>query len=336
MTLARQSQLVVVGLSLKSPSDVQAPFTKLLHRQVRSGQNYNKDRILLPWFRPSPKPDRSVDLAKRRLKHQIVGLTCTGKTDGGGAQVQAVMSAILLSKKLGIPYFHTAFASVEHGENPSEFALRWEQAFNLGKAFAPPPATIPQVKALDLQPRDRRRPIILSQEHYHGYADKEPDQYADIIKQLRPNLALPTPVKTAERQIAVHIRRGDVESNSQRFTPNEAILTTLQQLKSKYQDANIHIYSEGDSQDFGDFAGCALHLNQDIFETIAALISADILLMAKSSLSYVAAVFSTGKIYYTPFWHSPMSRWAIVAPGGEIPAEVAPPHLLTPPAWAAQ
>lgn len=51
-------------------------------------------------------------------------------------------------------------------------------------------------------------------------------------------------------------------------------------------------------------------INEDPITTLEALSTADLLIMSKSSFSYLAALFNQkGKSLYAPFWHPPMSDW---------------------------
>ena len=52
-----------------------------------------------------------------------------------------------------------------------------------------------------------------------------------------------------------------------------------------------------------------MHLNGDVFESLDALINAEIFVMAKSSFSYTAALLSRGIVIYNQFWHASLQRW---------------------------
>ena len=67
----------------------------------------------------------------------------------------------------------------------------------------------------------------------------------------------------------------------------------------------FHIYSLGKDEDF-DFLkdnDVILHINEDLIKTHLAFIFADILLLSHSCLSYTAAFFSNGIIYYRIWNH---------------------------------
>jgi hypothetical protein len=52
------------------------------------------------------------------------------------------------------------------------------------------------------------------------------------------------------------------------------------------------------------------------------LAKADVLIMAKSAFSYVAALASRGKIFYEPYWQGPISSWSILPPDPESISEI--------------
>ncbi|MFZ9092604.1 MAG: hypothetical protein ACO3FE_21205, partial [Planctomycetaceae bacterium] len=86
------------------------------------------------------------------------------------------------------------------------------------------------------------------------------------------------------------------------------------------EDHTIALFSEGEAADFREMQamGAKLFLNADALWTMRHLIEADILIMSKSSFSYVAALISDGIKLYEPFWHSPLSGWIRREPGGEF------------------
>ncbi len=74
----------------------------------------------------------------------------------------------------------------------------------------------------------------------------------------------------------------------------------------------VQIYSEGDPADFAQLVqtyDAGLHLNDDVARTWHAFASADILVLSRSSYSYSAALYNTGVVIYTKFWHSKLPSW---------------------------
>ncbi len=250
------------------------------------------------------RSDDSILLSKTRYRHLIAGITCAGRDDGLGAQVHAVMSALLFSHVTGIPYYHTPFGSRQ---------AKWESVFNLGRGYRLPPRDIPLIKGNAIRNGYNGPAAIVWQTHFHRFTDKNPDGYLRILESLRSCLKIPA--KSHDGTIiAVHIRRGDVSQNTpKRFTPNKTAAKYIEIARRRYPDARIRIFSQGDKSEFEHLPrDCEFELNTDLAETLSNMISADCLIMSKSSLSYIAALLSRGTIYYELFWHSPLSSWIIL------------------------
>lgn len=300
------------GLSIAASSDARnAGFLE--------GLRANDDMRMSRWFgRRKVLPgeqDHSLDLS--RLDGRVMlGVTCLGKRDGGGAQVHAVLSTMLFARAMGVPYFHTPFAAVMHGAEPAAFAARWEEAFNLGIGAAGIPRRMPVVTGEVASNDHRSLPAVVAQQHFHAYADSRPDLYADIVRDLRPRLALPAR-SFAAPTIAVHVRRGDVVGKlpyAQRFTDNATLARHIRAAMRDFPGHRVRIFSQGAEANFEGLPDiCEFELDTDIFATLSGLIEADCLIMAKSSLSYVAGLYSRGTVYYEPFWHRPLSSWRVLA-----------------------
>jgi hypothetical protein len=116
--------------------------------------------------------------------------------------------------------------------------------------------------------------------------------------------------------IAVHVRRGDVRPGKRRYTSDHRILSTIDMVltaASRHRMApHVTIFSQGEATDFSVYfeRGFAVCLNGDPLGAFDAMRSADVLIMAKSSLSYVAALLNQGGIaIYEPWMFAPMPDW---------------------------
>lgn len=133
------------------------------------------------------------------------------------------------------------------------------------------------------------------------------------------------------RQVAVHVRRGDVTActEPQRFLPNSYYLAVLDQYvipKSGDGTAvNVTIYSDavtGEEEDassssleqWQDFTrrGYTVERGTDLTRVWNAFVNADVLILSKSSFSLVPALFNLNTVIYTPFWHKPLDGWTVV------------------------
>lgn len=266
-------------------------------------------------------------------------ITCHGKTDGPGAQAQAVMSTMLYARESGMDYVHTPFSSLSHNDrNEADWEKRWEEFFNLGQGEPLLSDVISPVMDIlrvdnpdDLALRGNTLYVV---QHCHAYADQYPDGYlklaGTLIEKYRGS------DKTGLRlyqdpeclNISVHMRRGDVskDANWFRFTGNDFMAALLGNIVSTLDKAKIrhaiHLYSQGSPDDFGKLAAMNIcfHLDECEFSTFHNLVSSDMLVMSKSSFSYSAALLAGGVVMYEPFWHSPLSSWVIADRRGEFDA----------------
>jgi hypothetical protein len=255
-------------------------------------------------------------------------MTCRGKTDGGGAQAHAMMSTIAFADYMGVGYVHTPFSSVEHNdEGRDDWASSWERFLNLGmdEVSRESVREMPVVALRKLKHWKRRENMLVEVPFCHDFTDVFPETYRRIQPRLRAKYwaadksAYDPLYVSGKKSIAVHIRRGDVSNseNAKRFTDNSEVLKRLERIISEMDEPrerlDIRVYSQGDESDFREFArmGASLHINEDVFSTLHALVCADVLVMSKSSMSYVAGVLSEGVVVYEPFWHAPLPGWIV-------------------------
>jgi len=258
-------------------------------------------------------------------------ITCSGKVDGVGAQVQAILSTMLLAQEFQLTYVHTPFKKIAHGKN---LEVKWERFFNLGKDeiiyddidnfFL---RVIHITHPNEISRKANRLYVI---QHAHGFADSDPNCYENIADKFleKYNGSSKKHYKlsgnTGKVNIAVHVRRGDVSRGDvQRYTDTLFYKNLLSGVASILNDAgieaSIHLYSQGELSDFFDLEEVDInyHLNECVFTTFYNLTEADILIMSKSSFSYSAALLSKSIKIYQPFWHKPLDDWIVAHWSGE-------------------
>ena len=252
-------------------------------------------------------------------------ITCRDRDDGGGAQVSARISTMILARLKGLTYAHTPLSDVAHapaGVAQETWARDWEDFFNLGAGEASA-GSIPYperavAKPHRFFPRSRHLHVVA---HCHKVTDHHPEAWGAIAPDLAEKYELsPKPgldgYADSKVQIAVHLRRGDVGSSgrfSERYTGDEVVLERLEkvlQVTGK-EGAKIRLFSEGDPADFQAFAdlGADLHLNDDVFETFHHFVKSDLLFLAKSTFSYLGGVIGRNACVYEPFWHPKLPGW---------------------------
>lgn len=259
-----------------------------------------------------------------RFPLRPVALTCAGRKDGGGAQIQSVMSVITFCKYFGYKYVHTPLQTVQHTADASEVAA-WEHLFNLGAGeIKVSECAWPVISFAEYlrSPRQWFRKTVVAVSEAHAFVDFCPSAYLAVRDELRHKYAGPrAQTPDGHIDIAIHTRRGDVTASEtpNRFTENRSIADTVQQIQSSCEKLGVAfrttIYSQGSAHDFLEFEhlGCEFRLNQSPVDSLKALIAADVLVTAKSSFSYVAGLLSDGIVVYQPFWHVPLPDWLSTA-----------------------
>jgi hypothetical protein len=266
-------------------------------------------------------------------------VTCTGKTDGPLAQIQAVISTILFARAAGIAYVHTPLRVVEHAEGQDDWARRWEEFFSFGNgemSLADLSPGLRQVRVEYPQRILKRRKTLYVIPHSHDFADRYPQLYEGLLPELRQRYFVAAKDVPLHRQpgllnIAVHLRRGDVSPDvphfAPRFTSNRKVAHTVRSVSDLLDrlgvDYRVRIYSQGQPENFGELTALGeLHLDECPFATFHNLVMSDVLVMAKSSFSHVAALLSPrGLRLYEPFWHRPQRDWVVLDESGGFPQQ---------------
>lgn len=257
-----------------------------------------------------------------------LAITCRGKTDGAGAQVHAALSVIAFCQRVGVPYFHSPLIDVEHLKSADEIA-QWENHFSLSKFSSVETSKVIAGRTISLaefkgSSRQEKKESVLAIEHAHAFTESHPSSYVPLRHALR-QYALNHPTEPDDRvNIAVHIRRGDVSPtrNPERFTSNDnvtkSILAASHIVLSAGLVPSVTIYSQGDPDEFSDIVKateCGLCLDADPLDTLRKMADSDLLIMSKSSLSFLAAFLCNGVVVYEPFWHKPMGHWVNIEAG---------------------
>jgi hypothetical protein len=241
-----------------------------------------------------------------------------GVNEGVGSQARLTMCAINFARVLGLTYVHTPFSELSHADRSTEsWDKAWEAELNLGAGEIP------------AEPGDHQ--IVDFGQIFHRY------RYLDTVFNItskefqRKYFMNKDPRINPLLTVGIHVRRGDVSKGHRMWTDLTNISTTIKQLKNildkKTINYRIQVFSEGSYSEFRDFdsLGVQLFLNCDPLWTMRELIEADILVMAKSLFSYIAALISDGIILYEP-WpegmgirsHPPLKNWLVRRPEGNF------------------
>jgi hypothetical protein len=231
------------------------------------------------------------------MRHKPTHYTISGKTDGFGAQYQAIMSGIAYCAAKGLLYVHTPFTRMEHTTDVA--------ALNTFIGITTPQQSSTQSLII-------RKPFAAE-----VHNSVRPSRfYTPSVRQILKDYYYSTPKPAiTEIDIAIHIRRGDVGPHlASRYTDNHLYRRIINGLQRAYPGRSITVFSEGCLEDFHDLGinPAQLRLNTDIQTTFHSLVTAKVLITAKSSFSYAAAILNDNIVYYMDFWHKALDTWAPV------------------------
>jgi hypothetical protein len=238
------------------------------------------------------------------------------RRDGVGSQVLSRLSVEAAASNLGLGYTHTPFEEIAHAEgDPTAWRDRCEAFFALGQGK---PLTrnvsLPHIGLIEFatNPALWKTPHLIAIPHMYVYCDQNPEIYDRVVRR-------PTRSSLQGRQlhIAAHVRRGDVSASdvSHRFTSNRAVLESLATVTGLLENTglafHVSIYSNGKPEEFAEFTdmGHRVELDLGALETFEHLRDADVLLSAKSTFSYVAALYTNGIVLCEEFDRRPLPSW---------------------------
>jgi len=267
-----------------------------------------------------PKSDKNFlahDFAmrlERGLLPPDARFTVAGRPDGVGMQGMARLSGLLFAHVFGATYVDTPFTSVDHVTNREGGSVgAWESLLNLGRGEESIAGREDRIVyyADFLAGRERwREDTILRVPQCFWLYRRHPQLLDRSTGIFQSKYDWPERPAAPELSVAVHVRRGDVgkNKNSMRYTENPVILRAIggieETLKTLGLPYRVTVHSQGDPQDFQEFTrrGYALSLEEDAIIAMRAFIESDVLLMSKSSFSYLAAIYNRGvKLYYPTF-----------------------------------
>lgn len=253
-------------------------------------------------------------------------LTYNIKKDGLGGQYQRIISIIALARKYEAEYVHTPITEMEHLPNPS-YLQTIEDYFQIKNHFkSVTDFTYEHILEMEhATERDIKNiatikaTILIKIGFPSKILDATPSLYNLVMPQLRgfkQNLLLPY-YSSDKTNIAVHIRRGDIHYTEKniRYTPIEYFDNVIQNLTARIPNANVCIFTEitDENRDeftrFNSLTSVQLVADEDILLTFEHLVRADILVMCKSSFSYIAGLYNENTVIYMNFWHSPLPQW---------------------------
>lgn len=314
-------------------------------------------------LRRQPEYRRVDRLAARHWLHlirlrPIDTLTVTNyvASEGPGSRTLMTIFAMGYCRAYGLTYRHTPFRNVRHADRPQEdWDRAWEAFFNLGQGELPvaghEPTSFDLFELNDITWHNGDElaqflpPHAREQRPVYYFAPPESDDAAQWERYQRQFVELIVPLVPALRAkyragaaaaldqpftVAVHIRRGDVLSDREdMWTSLDSFGACLDIVTACLRTHGIafrlQVFSQGVAEDFAGLARFApeWHLDTDPLHTLRQMIDADILVMSKSSYSYVAALLSDGIKIFEPCPIPPLDGWIMRSADGSFdPAEL--------------
>lgn len=238
-------------------------------------------------------------------------ITNPRRSDGFGAQFQAIIAAAIYAELNKMDFLYTPFQSMEHNyNNDPDFLVKKESFINfIGNFDTLYEKGIPEFP-------------VVSDIDFKAFFDAHIIEcaYSKTLQKIKAvfkkNKNIDNFFKNSAFNIAIHIRRPNTHDNRLEGAdvPDAVFLKIINQLQNIYAEKNIlfHIYSQGEVKDFKSFQNVPniiFHLNETVEDTFLAMVLANVLVTSPSSLSYTAALLSDGEIFYIPFWHQPLPHW---------------------------
>lgn len=116
--------------------------------------------------------------------------------------------------------------------------------------------------------------------------------------------------------VVIHIRRGDVsqEAHPERYVPIKSYVDFLNAIRGVAPSAQVVVHPQLKHFSFADIRALEclnveLKLDAPLHEAWRDMMNARVFLMARSSFSYVPALFNKGLVIYQCFWHQKRSSW---------------------------
>lgn len=119
----------------------------------------------------------------------------------------------------------------------------------------------------------------------------------------------------------------DLNSPNSRITFNKFYLDIIEKINNHFKnhnsnkEINFMLFTDGNKSDFPELVfsnndmakyndiNIRLMMGTDSMETIHYFANADILIMDKSSFSFIGALYNTSKIINNPYWDKSLSKW---------------------------
>ncbi len=233
-------------------------------------------------------------------------VTNSPRWDGFGSQFLCLIGSVINAELHNCIFEYTPFTKMEHNyTNDPKYLEKKEWLINFIGNFTIAKPNTPYAQC-----------------NYHhekngGKVISESKSLKKIKKIFQSNKDIKNYLDTERFNIAVHVRRPNSHDNrlDGADTPDHTFLEIIAALRRKYKDKNplFLIFSQGKNTQFKQYEtnDTILRLNESIEDTFTSMVFADVLVAARSAMSYVAGLLSEGTVYYIPFSCKPLPHWIL-------------------------
>lgn len=262
-------------------------------------------------------------LWKDQLLPTNASITYAGRKDGIGAQIHSVLSLAAFAKLRGLKFIEQPLQEIAHNyDEEVNWDEQWNRFFGLPLKHTPMDQT-PTVLRQVTRRLNLRRNHSYEATKAHRFVDYFPSIYEEIMPSYRARYEASDISKDSlfsQHQgilkLAFHLRRGDVIAERPgRVSSIEDAKAKLGKLRNHLDTSKrayeILVFSQGAPADFKLLEGSNTRvlLNSNLFATFHSMVTADVLLTARSALSYAAGLYSTNTVIYERHYHPPMPHW---------------------------
>lgn len=258
-------------------------------------------------------------------------ITCYSGIDGGGAQLQRNLSVASMCHYYGIEFIFTPITEIDYYPSSSskeDWILKWNKLLNLSSVYEISNNYNFKVRGLFLSLYSVPfKSDTLAINNAHVFADIFIHEYDNLIKNKKifivPQNEQINKLKVYNNLTVIHLRKPNFNSghpiyllekareiSSDRFDRTIDVL----KLESNFRTNNIKVFLASKDEDTKELMNKYPNFDFDsltnAFEAIYIMSKAEVLVIAHSSMSYLAALFNKNKVYYyKDFWHSPKIEW---------------------------
>lgn len=251
-------------------------------------------------------------------------LTCN-RNDGGGAQVHGRLTVLAFAEYFGVTFLNTPMSNVHfgNGKDVNTADPEWDSKWNSLVNFQNLNPTILENRKLIrcsdttglwktilriLMSFKAKELYVFEMESAHKFTDLKPKVLNRCLPKFQ-NLLNPA-ISIFREEIVIHRRRGEDITAAIRFLSDDTMNEWLRTLRIKYPSKSIRIYTNESFElhfEFQDFL--TVDSESSPFEAISHMAQCEVLIIAKSSMSYVAALMNKNIVYCPSFWHPKMETW---------------------------